>query len=891
MPASSKIASFFRNLTHHRRNEQQLDDEMRSYFDLLVAEKIKAGLTPTQALQAARRELGPPEKIKESVREAKAGAWFDSLAQDLRYAARMLRKNPGFTAIAVLTLALGIGANTAVFTLTDAALLRPLPYTNAHQLVWITENDLSGDSTGVAWPNFQDWSRINSAFSGMSGYRDLRLTLSGAGSAAGYSAGYPTMINGRYVTARYFDLMGVAPLLGRTFTPQENVQGGPDVAVLSYDFWTSQYARSPAALGQTITLNERPFTIVGVMPQGFGAVTRTAVWAPFESNCPKVYFEHRDFAWLLYIVARRKPGVSLNQAREDMNRVGALLGKQYPGIDDMSKPYMKDLRRYMLGDTRSILILLATAVALVLIITCANLAGILLVRMSGRQRELSLRGALGASKWRVLQQISAEVFLLTFTGGICGIFIAWLSLGATSHVLPTTLPLSSALHLDSHALLFTVAATILSSLVFAFITARFALRENLQNALRSSTHQIHGGHQRLHSVLIVCEISLAMAVLVATGLLVRTMGKLLQTDVGFDPQNLLTATVSLSRTDYPDAARASQFIRNSIRKMEQLPGVESASAIFPVPFTPQVFQVLLAVEGRIPAKGAQQVTFISIVSQNCLHTMKVPILQGRDFTRADMLPTAGTVIIDQTLAAQYWPNENPVGRSLKIGTQDFGDTAAPPWKVVGVAGPVRGESIDAGPEPRVYMTLDSQPAAPSNFTFVVRGNSDPRNLASALQDATRSVDRNVPIFSVGLMQDAIRTSQAPRRLAMQLLILFSLAALILATLGLYGVMSYLVGQRTNEIGIRMALGASQRDIVKMVFSYGGILVLGGTLAGLTVSLALGQVMTGLLYQVKAADPTTFFSAAIILAAVALLACYIPARRAMRVDPMLALRHE
>jgi predicted permease len=884
MPLTSKIASLLHNLTHHRHNEQQLDDEMHSYFDLLVAEKIKCGMTPTAARQAAKRELGPPEKIKENVREAKAGAWLDSLLQDLHYAARMLRKNPGFTTIAILTLALGIGANTAVFTLTDAALLRPLPYSNAHQLVWITENDLSGDSTGVAWPNFQDWIRLNRAFSGMSGYRDARITLS----AEAESTGYPTMINGRYVTANYFDLMGVAPLLGRAFTPQENVQGGPDVAILSYDFWTAQFARSPAALGQTIKLNDRPFTIVGVMPRGFGTVTRTALWAPFESNCPKIYFAHREFAWLLYAVARRKPGVSLAQANDDMNRVGADLARQYPGIDDLSKPYMKDLRRYMLGDTRGILILLATAVALVLIITCANLAGILLVRMSGRQRELSLRGALGASKWRVLQQISTEGFLLTFSGGILGIFVAWLSLQGAVALIPATLPLSSVIHLDSRALLFTFAAAILSSILFAII---FALRENLQNTLRSSTHQIRGGHHRLHGALIVCEIALAMAVLVATGLLVRTMSKLLQTNVGFDPKNLLTATITLSRADYPDAARASQLVQDCQKKIEQLPGVESASAVFPVPFTPQIYQVLLAVEGRVAAKGAQQVAFISVVSQNYLRTMKIPLIAGRDFTELDSQSSRGVAVIDRTLADQYWPGQNPIGRSLKIGTQDFSDATAPAFEVIGVAGPVRGESVDTPPETRVYMTVNQQPGPTSNITFVVRTGVDPRTLSSTIQDAIRSVNRNIPVFNVGLMQDAIRTSQAPRRLAMQLLILFSLAALILATLGLYGVMSYLVGQRTNEIGIRIALGAHPRDIVKMILSYGGILVLGGTLAGLTISLLLGQVMTGLLYQVKASDPTTFFSAAIILAGVALLACYVPARRAMRVDPILALRHE
>jgi predicted permease len=577
MPMLMRIKSLWRNIFAKQRNDRELDDELHSYIDQLAEDKIREGMTPEAARRAARIELGGAEQVKESVREARSGAWLDSLLQDLRYGARMLRKNPGFTAVAVLTLALGIGANTAMFTIADAAFLRPLPYSAPAQLVWINEVPSSGESTGVSWPNFIDWNRMNSVFSEMAGYRGARLAFS--------SDARPSIVSARYVTANYFHVMGVQAFLGRTFAPEENVVGGPEVAILSYEFWQQQFAGSPQIIGKTIRLEGRPFAVVGIMPRGFGAITQTAVWAPFEQNVPKLYLDSRQYAWLLYVVARRKPGVSLEAARADMDRIGQLLAAQYPAIDGFSHPVLQDLRRNMLGDNRAILILLVTAVGLLLAITCANVAGLLLVRMGSRQRELALRRALGASKRRIAQKILTEGLLLAVAGGALGAVTAWALVQFADVSLPKTLPLAAPLSIDARALFFTFFATILSSFAFGIAPALLGTRANPQSVLQSSSFRVRGGRHRVHAGLIICEIGLAMGVLVGAGLLVRTMAALLRTNVGFDSSQLLTATVTLPRANYPKGEHSAEFMERSLERLQGLPGVESAAAVFPIPFT------------------------------------------------------------------------------------------------------------------------------------------------------------------------------------------------------------------------------------------------------------------------------------------------------------------
>jgi len=665
--------------------------------------------------------------------------------------------------------------------------------------------------------------------------------------------------------------------------------GGPEVAILSYEFWQERFGGSSGILGKTITLDGKSFTIVGVMPRGFGAVTRTAVWAPFEQNVPKPYLTGRDIAWLLFAVGRRRPGVTFEQARSEMNRVGDVLARDYPAMDATSRPVMKDLTRQMLGDNRAVLLLLAAAVALLFFITCSNLANLLLVRTSSRQREFSVRLALGASTGKIVQQLFTEGMLLAISGGLLGSLVAWAGVRIAAVLLPKSVPLSAPLHVDSRALVFILAVTVATVFALGVVPGRFAMRASLNDVLRSSTHQVHGGHHRLHTALMICEVGLAMAVLVGTGLLARTMVALLRTDIGFDAANLVTATVTLPSAEYPNPAQAAQFMQRGIERIAQIPGVASAAAVFPVPFTTQIYQVWLAVEGRTPQPGAEQVSYVSVVSANYLPMMKIQILHGRSFLEQDTSRESGAVVIDRELARRYWPNENPVGKSIKLFTQDFSDPKQKPYEIIGVVGPVRAGGLDEAPQPRVYVLMNQLPN--NTMSFVARTKIPPQLLTRDVQDAIRALSRNIPVFNVGTMQKAIEGSQEPRRLAALILPSFSIAALLLAAMGLYGVVSYLVAQRTNEIGVRMALGAQPQDVARLIFDYAGRLIFGGLVLGLAAALAIAQLMHSLLFGVRWSDPLTFLLATAVIAAVTLGACYIPARRAMRVDPMTALRYE
>jgi putative ABC transport system permease protein len=872
---------FWRRWFSRKSWEGDMSDELRFHVEQQTNANIAAGTSPDEARRRAALRFGALEGVKEDCREERSGFWFASFWADVRYGLRILRKNPGFTAVAILTLALGIGAATSIFTLADAVLLRPLPYAAPDQLVWLDEQSTTGEGTGVSWPNFQDWNRLNTKFSGMAGYRDARLSLAGDT--------FPELISGRYVTAHYFDLMGGAPILGRTFLPEENVEGGPELALLSFEFWQQRYGGSPEILGKSIRLDDKAFTIVGVMPRGFGAVTRTALWAPFEQNVPKLYLTGRAVAWLLYVVGRTKPGVSLEQARSDMNRVGDLLAREYPDVDAASRPVLKDLTRYMLGDNRAVLMVLAVAVALLFFITCSNLASLLLVKTSTRQREFVVRLALGASKRKVLQQLFVEGALLSLAGGVLGSLFAWTAVRVAAVMLPKSIPLVAPLHVDARAFLFIFTVTVVAAFALGFAPARFAMRANLQDVLRSSAHQVRGGHRRVHAALMICEVGLAMAVLVGAGLLARTMIVLLRANIGFEPKQLLTASITFPRAGGPDAARQAQFVQRGIDRIQQLPGVESAAAVFPVPFTPQIYQVWLAIQGRVPDPSVEQATYVSVVSANYFQTMKVAVQQGRTFSEQDRSTDSGVVVIDRVLANRYWPRQNPIGKSLKLFTEDFSDPKIKPYEVIGVVEPVRAGGLDEDPQPRVYALMDHMPVF--MMSFVVRTKTDPQLLSRDVQDSIRGLSSNTPVFDVRTMDNAIQSSQESRRLAMLLLLSFSVAALLLASIGLYGVVSYLVAQRTNEIGIRMALGAHPRDVAKLILGYGAALVGGGVGLGLVAALALTQVMRTLLFGVKPWDPLTLVFAASTMVIVTLAACYMPARRAMRVDPMIALRYE
>jgi len=479
--------------------------------------------------------------------------------------------------------------------------------------------------------------------------------------------------------------------------------------------------------------------------------------------------------------------------------------------------------------------------------------------------------------------------LLAISGGLLGSLVACAGVRIAAILLPKSVPLSAPLHLDGRALVFILAVTVVTVLALGLAPGRFAMRASLNDVLRSSVYQVHGGHHRLHTALMICEVGLAMAVLVGTGLLARTMVALLRTDIGFDSANLVTATVTLPSAEYPNPAQAAQFMQRGIERIEQIPGVASAAAVFPVPFTAQIYQVWLAIEGRAPQPGVEQVSYVSVVSANYLPMMKIQILQGRSFLEQDTSRESGAVVIDRELARRYWPNENPIGKSIKLFTQDFSDPKQKPYEIIGVAGPVRAGGLDEAPQPRVYALMNQLPN--NTMSFVARTKIPPQLLTRDVQDAIHALSRNIPVFNVGTMQKAIEGSQEPRRLAALILPSFSIAALLLAAMGLYGVVSYLVAQRTNEIGLRMALGAQPQDVARLICDYAGKLVLGGLVLGLAAALAIAQLMRTLLFGVRWSDPLTFLLATAVIAAVTLGACYIPARRAMRVDPMTALRYE
>jgi predicted permease len=881
MSLFSRLRSLLFNVTRRVSVERNLDAEVRSYAELLREEKMEQGMDPEEAHRQALIELGGVEQVKEEVRDVRAGAWFEILWQDARYGLRVLRKNPGFAAVVILTLALGISANVLIFSIVDAVLLRSLPYKQPDQLVWITEMWPDSSDQSVAWPNFQDWRRMNTVFDGLAGFRDAQMTLTGEGS--------PEPIAGRYVSDGYFQVMGVEPFLGRTFLSDENKVGGPQVAILANEFWRDRFSASPQILGRVIHLNGKPFTVVGVMPAGFGAVSLTKLWAPFEQNVPPVYLTSREFSWLLYAVGRLKPGTSIEQARVDMTHIAQNLAKEYPATNSVALPFLLPLSRQISGDSRQILILLLIAVLLLLFIMCANVASLLLVKTSSRQRELSVRFAVGAGSGRLVRQIVTEAMLLAFLGGVLGLLMAFASVRFAAAFLPATFNVIGSLSVDWRVLLFTFVATLLTGLFFSLAPVRFILQTDLQSVLQSSSHQMKGGHCKLHAGLVVCEVALAMAVLVGASLLARTMASLFHVNLGFDSHQLLTGTILLPSTADPKRADGVLFVQQALDRVRRIPGVDSAATVFPVPFTPQIYQTWLAMEGRPPQKTEQPMAYISVVSLDYLQTMRIPLQQGREFTSQDASEKTNVAMIDRRLADQYWPGQDPVGKHIKLGTQDFADSSAQSSAIIGIVGPIHAETLDADPTGRVYLPLHS--GAPFSVTFVARTRLAPLSLAQAMRDEIHALNPDIPVFHIRTMDDAVQSSVASRRLVLILLTAFSLGALFLAGLGLYGVMAYLVGQQTNEIGLRLALGAQPQDILRMILSNGFRIVVLGIALGTVVSFAFARLMHDLLYGVSSTDPLTFAGVIVVLGTIALLACYVPARRAVRVDPIVALRYE
>ncbi len=874
-------ALFFRlaGLFHQERRERDLSREIASHLELHIDDNLRAGMSARDARRNALLKLGGIAAAQESYRERRGLPLVENLARDLRYGARMLRKNPGFTAIACLVLALGIGANTAIFTVVNAVLLRPLPYRDAGKLVVVLHH---GDGP-VAPANLLDWRAQNHVFQGMSAAEYWTTNLAGEDR--------PEKVRALRVTADLFPLLGVPPLLGRVFLPEEEQRGRDHRIVLSYGLWQRRFAGDESVLGRPISLDGETYTIVGVMPRGFRFApfwaTKAELWAPLALGDRALSREGQS----LRVFARLLPGVTIERARAAMAAITTHLEAQYPGTNQDVR--VVSLREKTVGDVRPALEVLAGAVGLVLLIACANVSHMLLARSAARQREIAIRTALGAGRGRLIRQLLAESLLLAALGSGAGLLLAVWGIRALPALGPPDLSGLHDLRLDGTVLLFTVAASLFAAVAVGLAPAlgggALNLGESLKEGGRGSSESAPGS--RLRGLLVVSEFALALVLAIGAGLMLRSFAALEAIDPGFHTRGVLSMVVSVAGTAQAEPGRRAVFYRELLRRAGALPGVQAASAINHLPLAGDTWKFSFRLEGRPrPRPGEAPAAVYRVVWPNYFRTMNLPLLRGRDVSETDTRDTPPVVVVNERLAQQSWPGEDAIGKRILLD-----DT---PISVVGVAKNARQEDWAAAPGSEIYLPylqsrdyLEGAGAHLGYLTLVARTSGDPAALVRALEGEVRSLDRNVPVSEVQTMEQVVAQSTGGARFYLLLLGAFAAVALVLAAAGIYGVMSYSVSRRRHEIGIRVALGAMRADVAGLVLRETALLVAAGAGLGLAGAFGLTRLMARLLYTVSPSDPATFLTVPPILAAVALAAAYLPARRAARTDPMAALRNE
>ncbi|HKQ93286.1 MAG TPA: ABC transporter permease [Blastocatellia bacterium] len=814
---------------------------------------------------------------------------MQSLLQDLRYGARMLMKKPGFALIAVITLALGIGANTAIFSVVNAVLLRPLPYAEPERLValWESNTQRPMSRNSISYPNFFDWRAQSQSFERMASYYTIPLDLTGIAT--------PVNLRGATVSPDLFATLGVKPLLGRWFVAEEE-KPGIRAAIISHSLWQRQFDGDPNIVGRSLTLGGRPFNVVGVMPTGFQfpiEASPVEIWVTSSVDGEKAdpkepsQYENRGSQFLV-AVGRLKPGVTLEQAQAEMNVIAGNLEKQYPDFNTRSGvrliPYHNDL----VYDYSEALWLILGAVGCVLLIACANVANLLLARATARYKEIAVRAALGASRRRVIRQLLTECLLLSLVGGLLGLLLAWWGTEALVKLIPEDMPRLAEINIDRWVFGFTLLISAVTGVVFGLAPALQASKIELTEAMKEGSRGAVGGRGRLRSALVVAEIAIALVVLIGAGLLMQTFRRLQQVDLGFKAGNALTASVVLPLARYPKNEQITAFYQALLERVKALPGVEAVSAIAPLPLSGDMFRISFEVEGRNIPKGELPSSHFRSISLDYFSVMKIPLLAGRAFTERDNAIAPGVVIVNETFANRHFPNENPIGKHIKPGVSAEGE---PVWReIVGVVKDVKHrQSLSRDYEPEYYVPHAQIPF--NGMTLIMRTTNDARSLARSIQQEVQALDRDVPVYRIKTLDQYLGVAVAQPKFNALLLSLFAGLALLLTAIGLYGVMAYAVVQRAQEIGIRIALGAQAGDVLKMVLRQGLKLTTLGLAIGLAAAYALTRYMQSLLFGVKATDPSTFAAIALTLIAVALVACWVPARRATKVDPMIALRCE
>ncbi|MGA9770138.1 MAG: ABC transporter permease [Blastocatellia bacterium] len=809
---------------------------------------------------------------------------METFLQDLRYGLRMLLKSPGFTAVAIIALALGIGANSAIFSVVNAVLLRPLPFSEPDRLAWVTERMPRGGFRGVPAPDLLEWQDQNHVFEDVTGYSGDNWNMTGG-------AAEPERVPGAKIGANMFSTLGVQPFLGRAFTREEDLPGGEPVAILMRSLWQRHFASDPDVIGKTLTLNDKIYTVVGVMPANFRLPDSADVLIPLALDAHEQRTSDRSL--LVRVIARLKPGITLEQASIELQDIVGRLDEQHlPARPTGLQVEISDLHERIVGDVRPALLVLLGAVGFVLLIACANVANLLLARAAARQKEIAIRAALGASRARLIRQLLTESVMLALVGGCLGILLALWGVDILIASLPQDLAAVAQsvgrIGVDGGVFGFTFAVSIITGILFGLAPALVASKPSLNNSLKEGTKSSKAGFSlsSLRGVLVVAELALALVLLVGAGLMIKSFLKLQSVNPGFRPERVLTMQMNLSMPKYEEQRKQSEFFRQVLERVEHLQGVESASVTSTIPLTGSSMMMMfsMSVEGRPePVRGQEPPVLGNAVSRDFFNTMRIPLLQGRFFTDQDTEASEKVVIVNESFARRYWPDEDAVGKRVMGSAREGRRT------IVGVVGDVHGTGLSEEVKPEVFMPYLQ--SSTSRLSIAVRTEADPLSMVAAVRSQVQAVDQDQPVANVMTMNQHLAQSVSEPRFNMLLLGVFAALALVLAGVGIYGVMSYTVAQRTHEIGIRMALGAQANDVVRLIVRQAMAMTVAGVVIGLFAAFALTRVMESLLFGVSATDPATFALISLVLTGVALGACFIPARRAARVDPLVALRYE
>jgi len=881
----SRIAGLF----DRERRDAELQDELQTVLQMHIDDNLRSGLSTEEARRQALIKLGGIDRVSEAYREQRGIPILETIAQDIRFALRGMRKNPGFTAVALLTLTLGIGANTALFSVVNGVLLNPLPYPNPEQLVILFGKTKQFEHASVSYPNYLDWEKQSHSFSSMAPFRGENFNVTGQDE--------PERLQGYMISSSFFSTLGVSPILGRTISPQEDMAGGSPAALISEGLWKRRFGASPGVLGRTMVLNGTGYAIVGVIPASFRL---------YSGDNPEVYvpigewtdptFRDRSVGMGMGVVARLKPNVTLEQARADVENVARNLAAAYPQADTGLSIGVLRLKGDMVGEIEGTLLVLFAAVGFVLLIACTNVANLLLARSTGRSREFAVRSALGASHLRLIRQVLTESALLGVIGGALGLVLAAQGTKFVLAAVPQALPRAQEINIDSHVLVFTLGASLLAGVLFGLVPALRLWHTNLQQTLKEGGRGTAGTRQRTQNAFVIGEMAIALVLLVGAGLMIRSLALLWGVNPGFNPHNLLTFSVTTPPSAMKSPAQTRVAMRQLHDAVRNTPGVQAASLTGGALPMDGDSEVPFWLEGQPKPANTSEMNWalFYIAEADYQKAMGFPLLSGRFISENDTETSPPVIVIDEYLAHKYFPNENPIGKHLNIGLLDLQP------EIVGVVGHVKHWGLDRDSQKKVqaqvYVPLNQipdrfWPLLNRGAYLMLRSSVDPLTLLPALRASVAKVNHEHVIYNVRTFDQIISDSLAERRFSMILLGLFAALALVLSSIGIYGVISYLVGQRVPEIGTRIALGAQRKDVLQLILGRGILLAAAGVILGSLLALILTRQMRSMIYGVSTTDPLTFAGVALLLMLVATAACYIPARRAMRVDPMSALRHE